>query len=229
MFTPGFAGTSVQGFRDWSAPLYQSIRDNVVALRQFVIANCPAIVATGDMRTTAASATRRRRSNDPLQYHASEQTVAGYIQTNYTIGDVVDGEIGVRIVNTREKLTSPVTLSNFTGVTNDFTNYLPNVSAADQVRTPVPGPAIVHADADAAELFRSQSRLHARPARRPAGSATGTFGDPQFGNNGNPNLKPYRSDNFDASLEYYASPTRVRLAGVFPPRPQRLLPIPDGR
>ena len=213
VFTPGFAGTDVQGFRNWSAPLYQSIRDNVVALRQFVIANCPAIVATGDTGNGCRTYTTTPVA-DPLQYHASEQTIAGYVQAAYTIGDVVDGEVGVRIVNTREKLTAPVTLSNFNGVTNDFTNYLPNVSARIHFAPRFQG-----------RLSFTQTRTlpnfsDLNPGFTPSGTPTGglghgTFNDPQFGNNGNPNLKPYRSDNFDASLEYYASPSAFASLAYF--------------
>ena len=37
----------------------------------------------------------------------------------------------------------------------------------------------------------------------------------RFGSGGNPYLKPFKSTNFDASLEYYFSPTGFASVGVF--------------
>ncbi len=214
MFDPGFAGTDTQGFRNWSAPLYQSFRDNVVALRQFVIANCPAIVATGDTGNGCLGYTTTP-VNDPLLYHASEQTVAGYAQANYAFGDVLDGTVGVRIVNTRERVQGPqpAGIAAFNNA-NEFTDYLPNVSGRFHF-TPNLQFRLAYSKTRTLPNFSDLNpnlTLNAPPSTP---DQKGTPSNPQTGQGGNPFLKPYKSDNFDASLEFYVSRTAFASAAYF--------------
>lgn len=100
--TAGFDTTDIQPFRIFLAPTYTSIRGNVVALRQFVINNCPArLIADpgngcGLYTITAVFA--------PTLFDASEKSYAGYVQANYNFHDVVDGTIGVRVVRTETRV-----------------------------------------------------------------------------------------------------------------------------
>ncbi len=206
VFNPGFAGTDTQGFRNWSAPLYQSFRDNVVALRQFVIANCPAIVATGDTGNGCLGYTTTPVA-DPLLYHASEQTIAGYVQGNYAFGNVVDGTVGVRIVNTRDRVQGPqpAAIAAFNN-SNEFTDYLPNVSARFHF-SPEAQFRLSYTETRTLANFSDLNpnlTLNAPPSTP---DQKGTPSNPQTGQGGNPFLKPYTSKNFDASLEYYVSRT----------------------
>ena len=209
VFDPGFAGTDTQGFRNWSAPLYGSIRNSAVALRQFVIANCPAIVATGDTHNGCLGYTTTP-VNDPLQYNASEQTLAGYVQANYGFGDVVDGSVGVRVVRTREKVSGPqpAAVADFNN-TNEFTDYLPNVSARFHFTPQLQG----RLSFTQTRTLPNFSDLNPNVSLgAPPSQGKGTQDNPQTGGAGNPFLKPYRSDNYDASLEFYV--TRSAFASV---------------
>lgn len=205
VFTPGFAGTDVQGFRNFSSPLYQSFRDNVVAMRQFVIANCPAILVT-DPNNGCKTYTTTPVA-DPLLYHASEQTIAGYAQANYAFGDVVDGTVGVRIVNTRERVQGPqpAAIAAFNS-SNEFTDYLPNVSARIHL-TPQAQFRLSYTQTRTLPNFSDLNPNLTLAAPPSTPDQKGTPSNPQTGSGGNPFLKPYTSNNFDASLEYYVSRT----------------------
>jgi iron complex outermembrane receptor protein len=129
VFATGFAGTDAQGLRGWIAPTYEGIRNNLTALRQFVINACPAVVAQGDLGNGCRNYTLTP-VNAALQYNAYEETLAGYLQANYAFGDLVDGMVGVRVERTRERVQGqqPEQVADF-NATNEFTDHLPNVSA----------------------------------------------------------------------------------------------------
>lgn len=209
LFDPGFRGTGTQqGYNTWLSPTYDSIRGNLVALRQFNMAlGGPAFGPnTADAPTP-----------DPLQtWDATEQHYAVYAQLRYEIplgGEaVLDGNIGLRYV--KSDLTLSGTRLVFpagggggvltpTDIDRNFEDWLPSINAR----------------------LRFNSRLQARLSftqtqTRPNFSdlrASGTIDQPPScftqvpvpancfltGNGGNPFLNPLESDNYDAALEYY--------------------------
>jgi len=210
LFQAGFRGVDNPPFPDvWLAPTYDSIRGSLAEMRQF--ANYPA----------------GPPPFDPAQsYSANEKTTSAYGQLNYSFGTgiVVDGTIGLRMVHTKDSLTGS-DVQNQNGlppiitpvsVENGYTNWLPNANMT------------IHF------LRNLQLRLAATKTRtRPSFaqmSPTTTFGPPNSGcvpdptnpyacalngNSGNVDLKPYKSTNYDASLEYYFSPTGSAAVAVF--------------
>ena len=150
---------------------------------------------------------------DPLrEFNATEDTYAGYVQTHYQFnaGEFpVDGLVGVRLVGT-ERTIDATGLNN--GVyfpvnadTSDF-DALPNASARIRFRPDL-------------QLRLSYAKTASRPdfgALNPSVSlnppTTNRLG---FGSGGNPDLKEIKSNNYDASLEYYFAKTGQLSAGFF--------------
>ena len=215
LFHAGFVGSDIQQYRVWLAPTYASIRKNVVAMRQFNIAlggTAFGIASTGDVPP------------DPLQtYDANEKTYAGYGQIHYAFGSTirVDGTIGLRAVRTQDMLDGTASLNGVTtpvAVRRSYTDWLPNFNA--RVRF-----------TDQLQLRLAATRTRTRPnfsdlnpsvsvGPLPSGCSSGQSGsgDPyacaRSGGGGNPFLKPFTSNNYDASLEYYFSRTGfVAVAG----------------
>ena len=197
---PGFKGTDIQPFRTFLAPSYKSIRGNLRQLREFVIANGATSFTVDDVLP------------DPFRtYDATEETLAGYGQLNYDIGGVVDGTVGVRVVQTetgivgtafRDGLATPVAIDR------RFEDVLPNASLRWKITPEV-------------QLRLSYAQTRTRPSfeqLNPAanlGAPDASAGGLRRGNGGNPFLNPFTSDNYDVSLEYYFSRTGFASAAVF--------------
>ena len=190
---PGFRGTDIQLTRTFATPTYNSIRDNVVQLRQFIIAQNPTC-CFGLPFTTTPIVPRRL-------FDADEEVLAGYAQANFGLGDTIDGLVGIRGVRTKVRVTGGATNIPGFGDGNEFTDWLPNASVRWRI-TP--------------ELQARLSFAETRTKPNFADLAPGTIGAPQpdnaggtfrAGNSGNPFLRPFTSDNYDASLEYYFSRT----------------------
>jgi iron complex outermembrane receptor protein len=212
VFATGFAGTDAQGLRGWVSPTYDGIRSNLTALRQFVINACPAIVANGDLGNGCRNYTVTP-VNAGLQYNAYEETLAGYVQANYAFGDLVDGTVGVRVERTRERVQGPqpAQVADFNR-TNEFTDYLPDVSA----RVHLGQKAQLRLSFTQTRTLPNFSDLNPNVSLgAPPSQGKGTPENPQGGSAGNPFLKPYTSDNYDASLEYYFSRTGFVSAAYF--------------
>lgn len=215
LFREGFRGTNVQsGLGTFLAPTYRSIRDNRVEMRQFVLANAP----FGGFGTF---------NDDPPvpnardTYDATEETLAGYAQLNYAFGDAVDGVIGLRVVRTETGVTgnslvegqpAPVPVS----VSEEYTDWLPNASLRWRITPEL-------------QLRLSATQTRTRPTFAqlnpsaslgpPPGNCTPGGTDPflcaRRGSGGNPFLRPFTSDNYDVSLEYYFSRTGFVSAAIF--------------
>ncbi|MDQ4087812.1 MAG: TonB-dependent receptor, partial [Pseudomonadota bacterium] len=82
-----FNGVDFGGTTEWAAPTYESIRDNLVALRQLVGFSHDAIPAG-------------------LLYTADEKNLAGYGQINLGGGDL-DGTVGVRVSRVKTRVAGP--------------------------------------------------------------------------------------------------------------------------
>ena len=193
---PGFRGVDIDQTRGFVAPTYESIRENIVALRQFVIAQNPGC-CFGLPYTTTPITPRRL-------FDADEKSMAGYAQLNVGIGDTIDGTAGIRAVKTETQVVGgvPTNIPGF-GDPNEFTDYLPNASLRWRIMPEL-------------QLRLSFTETRTRPNF--ADLAPGTIGAPQpdgggaggtfrSGFSGNPFLQPFTSDNYDASLEYYFSRT----------------------
>ena len=199
---PGFRGANIDQTRGFVAPTYASIRENIVALRQFVIAQNPGCCFGLPYTTTAITPNRL--------FDADEKTMAGYAQLNVGIGDTIDATVGIRAVKTETQVVGgvPTNIPGF-GEANKFTDYLPNASVRWRVLPEL-------------QLRLSFAETRTRPNF--ADLAPGTIGAPQpdgaggtfrSGFSGNPFLQPFTSENFDASLEYYFSRTGFASVAAF--------------
>ena len=153
---------------------------------------------------------------DPTrQFDVGEKTYAGYAQAGYEVpfGDgpvVLDGKIGVRYTRTDRDITgtgvvsgSPVT----TDASNSDTDWLPNASARLQL-------------GGGLQLRATYAKTLARPS---FGSLNPGLNylvstNPNIrnsGSGGNPDLRPQKSDSYDATIEYYWKDGYFAVAGYY--------------
>ncbi|HZF95393.1 MAG TPA: TonB-dependent receptor [Allosphingosinicella sp.] len=229
LFRSGFRGSNLQdGFRTFLSPTYSSIRENRGALRGFVNSLPPRDGRSFGVFDANAPAP------DPLQtYDASERTLAGYAQVRFEFGETVDGVIGMRAVRTRTQLSgtsrvgqadpdgpqgplpTPPSVLTPVSLSNSYTDWLPNASiriratpevqvrfSASQTRTrPTFG------------QLNPSATLGSPPSNCPPSG--NPFACAREGGGGNPFLRPFTSNNYDASVEYYFSRTGFASVALF--------------
>ena len=212
----GFHGDNVQQFRSWFAPDPNILNNRINDVRDYVRQALVRAGADAGARQTWAP---ERPALNPLNaFNAREQVFTSYAQVNYAfdIGIPVDGVIGGRVIITRNRLNGTNQLPTANGTVlvpiNSSTQYvdiLPNISAQ------------LHFT-DQLKLRLSRTQALSRPGFNQINPTLtiqqGTIGGniSYTGNGGNPNLQPIRSDNYDASLEYYFSRTgSVSVAGFY--------------
>ena len=208
LFSPGFIGADNPPFPTfWLTPTYSSIRDNIEELRLFSgfpDDNPPAYDPTASFR-------------------ANEKSLAGYIQADWALdlgGMSVDGQLGLRGVHANRDLSGTQRVDTGAGLdfipVNDSTSetyWLPNINAR------------IHFTRDL-QLRLAATKTRTRPqfldlspsisiGRPPDPGCQAPTLCETVGTGGNPNLKDLKSNNYDASLEYYFSPTGFAAFGVF--------------
>lgn len=199
---PGINGGGAQTFRTFLAPTYDSIRANITQLRQFVIGRGATNYTVEDVEPQPFSS-----------YDADEKTYAAYGQLNYRIGDVLDGALGVRVLRSEVEVRGS-SVANGVLVPSvsrpESTEYLPNASVRWRIQPNL-------------QLRLSYTQTITRPDYAQLNPAF-SIGAPQpntgggtisLGSGGNPNLRPYKSDNYDASLEWYFTRTGFIAATAF--------------
>ncbi|MEG3164426.1 TonB-dependent receptor [Sphingomonas sp. PB2P19] len=210
----GFPSDAGNGLGRYYSPTYDGIRNNVEQLRAFV-----------------GFPTGAPPINPAATYTSNERSYAGYGQLKYAFGTGVrvDGSIGVRVVGTTLNLMA-TSLSGTTATpidaTTKYTDWLPNANARIRFT-------------DQLQLRLTATQTRSRPGfgqYNPAvnsGSVPGCEFDPvtnallpaslnpnaasciRSGSAGNANLKPLKSNNYDASLEYYFSKTGTFALAAF--------------
>lgn len=221
LFEAGFRGADPQpGILTWLSPTYQSIRDNLVQLRQFNL---------GFQGPNFGSADADAPALNPLDtWDASERHFAAYGQVRYEIplgGDAsIDGTIGLRYARTDLTLTGTRLIVPAGGgpgvftptdVDRKFEDWLPNVNARIRI-TPKLQARLAFTETRTRPNFidlRASGSLDQPPTcltttPRPENCF-------QTGSGGNPFLNPLTSTNYDAALEYYFSPSGFVSASVF--------------
>lgn len=197
---PGFRGTDVQsGFRSFITPTYESIRANRAELRRFVI---------NQGITCCFGAFTEGPPDSPTLFDAFEDTLAGYAQVNFGIGEWLDAIVGLRTVRTDVRVEggTPGPIPQFNSG-NEFTDWLPNASLRLRVTPEL-------------QLRLSATQTRTRPSFGEL-NPSGFLGplDPvdnvRRGATGNPFLQPFTSDNYDASIEYYFSRTGFASVALF--------------
>ena len=188
------------------------------------IAYIPAdVLAAYNARVTNRDPIARRSPNDGGEYSVKETTTAAYLQGNLE-GDHWSGNVGLRMVRTKQSSGSfrpsiagetpdiASAFGNFTATSSNssYTDLLPSASVRIDLSKDVVGRlavsrTVTRADYTALSAFTSLN-------------TTGMFLDNTAvggGTSGNANLKPVRSTNFDANVEWYFAPRAFVSAGAF--------------
>ena len=188
------------------------------------IAYIPAdVLAAYNAKVTNRDPVARRSPNDGGEYSVKETTTAAYLQGNLE-GENWSGNVGLRLVRTKqgsgsfrpslasEKPDVSSLFGNFTATTSDrsYTDLLPSASVRldvtkDVVARLAVNRTVTRADYTALSAFTSLN-------------TTGMYLDNTAiggGTTGNPDLKPVRSTNFDANVEWYFAPRAFVSAGAF--------------
>jgi len=179
----------------------------------------PAQLADFNNRFTTRDPVSRQNWNS--EYALKEKNSAIYVQGNLE-GAGWSGNVGLRLVKTRERVTNNVAVDALTPgaiTTSAFGPYLPVVT--EHTYNDVLPSANLKLDLRRDLVARfAASRTMTRPdysalaapvslTPPPVGETTGT------GSGGNPDLKPVRSTNLDATLEWYFAPRALLSAGLF--------------
>ena len=210
LFEPGFRGADDKPHPlTWLAPTYSSIRDNLAELRIF-----------------SGFPSGERAPYDPTaSFDGNEKSLAGYVQANWAFdlgGIAVDGQLGLRGVHVNRKLDGTQRLDTAGGIVlqaieSDKTDtyWLPNLNVRFHLSPEI-------------QLRLAATKTRTRPQfldlnpsvsiGRPPDPATC---NPAVvicevgANGGNPELSDLKSDNFDASLEWYFSRTGFASVAAF--------------
>jgi len=168
--------TSFSSLGSWVVPNPSAVRDAASIFQQFNLGSLP--------------------SYDPLSiYNLSEKTGGGYASMSFgTQGAVpISGNLGVRAVQTKESVTGSQSLDGVVTPLNkrsDYWNVLPTLNVQFDFT-------------DALQGRLGAAKTVTRPdfsQLSPSLTLTTYF---HTGSAGNPDLKPMKADNFDASLGWY--------------------------
>ena len=200
----------------WLAPTFESVWDNLQELRQFNIDQ--GIPLDGNPNRSQNNDTNPPAPVPARNFGINEKTLAGYAQLKFDFqGSVpVDGLLGVRVVRTKDQVSGfrsqPPAAPEPVDVSNKYTNWLPNLNVN------------VHLS-DQVKLRLAATKTITRPLFEQLNPAlvlgTPPCFDPSLpnciisGSGGNPFLDPLRSNNYDASLEYYFSQTGFASIAAF--------------
>lgn len=205
---PGFRNDEAVSTRTFLTPTRDSILDNIDTLR-----------------TLVGRAAGRPAFNQV--YDGNEKAYAAYLQARYAFdlgGMPVDGLIGIRAVRTEDTIsgiirstsgTPPVT--TLTPVTrhNSYDDYLPNVSARVRL-TPELQLRLAYTETRTRPGFGQLNPSLTIGA--PSTTCNTAPDDPEcvrVASGGNADLKPIKSQNYDASLEWYFSRSGSITIGAF--------------
>ena len=157
----------------------------------------------------------------PQEFGLKETNSAGYVQGNFE-GKGWSGNVGLRFVQTKEHVD---TYANSTAQTpgavtsSDFGVY--KILPTDHTYTDALPSFNMKFDLDknlVARIAASKTMTRADYSALAGGvslSPPATTGGLGSGSGGNPDLKPIRSSNFDATLEYYFAPRSLAQATAF--------------
>ncbi len=145
----------------------------------------------------------------PSRFEIQERSIASYAKLNLT-GDSYTANLGIRIVNTNqdsaayERISSNQRPSNYLWQTHhkNYTDILPTINLNIELTE---------------ELITrfSAARVMSRPQYNHLMPSTNYNVTQAQGQGGNPNLDPYRANQFDASLEWYFADAGLLSAAIF--------------
>jgi TonB-dependent receptor len=208
----------------WLAPTFRSVWNNLVELRQFNITR-------GIPLDTNPNRSQNNDTNPPApvptrDFSINEKTLAGYGQLKFDFqGSLpIDGLLGMRVVRTSDSIQGFQRRPNAATPNPDDFVFEPLQVETDQTHW-LPNLNINAHFTDQLKLRLAATKTITRPLfeQLNPGFALGTPNcvnpaNPQCeitGSGGNPFLVPLRSNNYDASLEYYFSRTGFASAAIF--------------
>ena len=207
MFQSAFRGDSLKPTpTSWLAPTYESVRSCLEAIRQF---NIDRGVPLDPRRDRSQNYDTNGPAPVPTRnFNITEDTLAGYGQVKFGFEGAipVDGVLGVRVVRTKDEIdgfqAEPNEAAVPISVKNSYTNWLPNANInihfTEQVKLRLAATKTI-----TRPLFEQLNP--GLVLGTPPTCAPGQQGCFITGTGGNPFLDPLRSNNYDASLEYYFS------------------------
>jgi TonB-dependent receptor len=178
-----FNGVNFGGTTEFATPTYESIRENVGALRQLVGFTVQPVAPN-------------------LLYRADEKNLAGYGQINVG-SDNLDATAGVRVSRVKTRVAGPLP----TGVPeidegSERTVVLPNASVRARVNEMLQLRGAVSKTRTLPNFSDLNPALSLGPPTTNPGGI-GTPSNPRGGTGGNPFLRPFTSWNYDAAAEFY--------------------------
>jgi iron complex outermembrane recepter protein len=188
--------------------------------------NNPAVLdPTTGLPYPAGYSTQIIQKDLPMSFAISEKTVSGYLQANLA-GERWHGNVGLRIVSTDVKSAGAsieiLSITKLPGNTADYDVEISDptpVTGGGQYTKLLPSANFSYDFTDQLRLRLAASQVIARPsfdqlspASDASSASSGTF---IIYNSGNPNLKPTKANQLDASLEWYKSRQGTIALAVF--------------
>ncbi|HEY9022839.1 MAG TPA: TonB-dependent receptor, partial [Burkholderiaceae bacterium] len=152
--------------------------------------------------------------NWPSEFSVDEKDAAAYGMVNLA-GDRWRGNVGLRLVRTKQESVSYLGLNDGTNPQdNSHGGFVP--TPTDHSFTDVLPSANFKFDLSKDLVTRvAVARTMARADYSALAGAVSLDDTLHTGSGGNPNLKPVRSTNYDATLEWYFAPKSLLSVGVF--------------
>ncbi|WP_249352242.1 MULTISPECIES: TonB-dependent receptor [unclassified Rudaea] len=147
-------------------------------------------------------------------FEIDEKKYAGYLQAAYDtelFGKQIEGVVGARLENVKRNLDA-------FAFNTDTVTYTPlNVKTSKPTTLPNASLIVHLSDELQARVVAAKTLTYPDFGQlNPSMSLTpGTVNRLGYGGSGNPNLKPTKSNNYDATLEWYFSPVGSLSGGVF--------------
>jgi len=158
--------------------------------------------------------TAGRIPNPPENFSIEERALAAYMLGRFE-GEDWRGNIGLRIVDTEQTSSGAVSGAAGPGaISNAFGNFLP--VTVERSYTDILPSANFAFDLTDDFVFRlAAARTMGRPDFTDIVPRVSLNPGSLTGNGGNPNIDPYRANQFDMSFEYYPTRDSVFAAGLF--------------
>lgn len=196
-------------------PDFYSKTQSDVAFPRDYLTSIPGLLRSDFGYVANALGLTTQPSVNPLAvFDIQEKDTAGYVMGNFdfTAGLRIDGNVGVRVVNTKEMLVgseptftgTPPTQSGYAplNINSSYTDVLPSINAR------------AHLTDDLFLRFAASKSITRPDFSQLSPSLTLVPANAQA-NSGNPNLQPLKANNFDLSLEWYFSKSGSVYAAAF--------------
>lgn len=203
-------------------PLNQMFGGSTLIEQNFLAANHELLDGDGFNALGERLGTTNEYFFNPLfGYRIGESTLAAYVMGKFEVDGPlrVDGNAGVRIIRTNLNVNGTRAIFEEIPGSNppafEQVGYAPVVLDSQYVSV-LPSVNIRFRFTDQLQLRLAAAKTLTRPGFSSLSPTLSLVPGQRTGSSGNPDLRPLRADQLDASLEYYPSPTTsVYLAGFY--------------